>query len=177
MTHDTESRTRALLGPIRQVAYIVSDVEVAALTWVDRSGIGPWRVRHGLAVDDCSYGGEPIDIELSIASSYSNGLELELIAQHDGPASMYSDFLDRYGPGVQHVCFYPGDYSAARQHLVASGMDVVLQGAIRGTRFAYLGDGLGQVIEIAAVSAEALALRAERAAAAERWDGTEPLRF
>lgn len=168
--------TRQLVGPVRQVAYIVDDVEAAALGWVKRFGIGPWRIKHGLRLDQCSYGGKLIDLDLSMASSYSNGLEVELIAQPEGPASMYSDFLQRNGPGAHHLCFFPADYAAAEAHLLATGMHVTLEGAIRGTRFAYFDDGLGQVIELADVSADGLAVRAERAAMADTWDGTEPLR-
>lgn len=168
--------TRQLLGPVRQVAYIVDGVEVAALGWVKRFGIGPWRIKHGLRLDQCSYDGKPIDLELSLASSYSNGLEVELIAQPEGPASMYSHFLRRNGPGAHHLCYFPADYTAAEAHLLATGMHIALQGAIRDTKFAYFDDGLGQVIELADVSADGLVARAERAVAAETWDGKEPLR-
>ena len=89
---------------------------------------------------------------------------------------MYSDFLANQGPGAQHLCFYPADYDAAFAHLTTAGMDVVLDGVIAGTRFAYLGDEAGQVLEIADVSAEGLAARADRTAAAAEWDGEDPIR-
>lgn len=164
----------ALLGPVRQIGYVVDDVEVAAADWVRRLGIGPWRVQHGLVLDHCRYKGEPIDIDLSIASSYSNGIEIELISQNAGPASMYSDFLAQSGPGAQHVCFYPLDYPASLESLQAEGMTIVLDGAIGGTPFAYLSDGAGQVIEIADVSPEGRAARTVRAE--DEWDGEDPIR-
>ena len=160
---------------MRQVGYIVTDVEVAAHTWVERLGIGPWRVKHGIVFDNCQYLGTPINIEVSIASSYSAGIEIELIAQPDGPTSMYSDFAQQSGAGAQHVCFYPADYPEALDHLLTSGMDVVLSGAIGGVDFAYLGDGQGQLVEIADLAASGLASRAAHADAAPTWDGTDPI--
>lgn len=165
---------RALLGPVRQIGYVVSDVEAVAADWVRRLGIGPWRVKHELVFDECRSAGEPINIEVSIASSYSAGIEVELIAQVAGPDSMYTAFLQQSGPGAQHVCFYPADYAAALRGLESSGMAVVLDGVIHGTAFAYLSDDAGQVIEIADVSAEGLAARAQRAAV--EWDGSDPIR-
>lgn len=160
---------------MRQVGYIVTDAEAAAHSWVERLGIGPWRVKHGITFDECTYLGRLVDIEVSIASAYSAGIEIELIAQPGGPASMYTDFAAHSGVGAQHVCFYPADYPAALAHLLATGMDVVLTGVIGGVDFAYLGDGRGQVIEIADVPAGGLASRVERANAAPTWDGVDPI--
>jgi hypothetical protein len=167
---------RDLLGPVRQVAYIVEDVEQAALGWVQRFGVGPWRVKRDLRLDDCWFEGGSIDVALDIASSYSQGVEIELITQRGGPRSMYSAFLDERGPGAQHVCFYPTHYGAARNHLIETGMRVVLEGAIHSTAFAYLDDGDGQVIEIADVDTVGIAARGERAAVADDWDGSDPIR-
>lgn len=165
---------REILGPVRQVGYIVADIEDAALDWVRRAGVGPWRVKHGIKFDECTYRGKAIDVEVNIASSYSNGLEIELIAQPWGEPSMYSDFLTDSGAGAQHICFYPTDYSAGLAHLLDAGMHVELDGLIRGIEFAYLSDGAGQLIEIADVPADGLAARIERATTAATWDGTEP---
>lgn len=169
--------TRDVMGPVRQVGYIVAEVEAAAADWVERLGIGPWRIKRGVVLEQCLYLGSAIEVEVSIASSYSDGLEVELVSQSGGARSMYSDFLRTRGPGVQHVCFYPADYDAARAHLIGSGLAPVLEAAIGGTRFAYLGDDNGLVIEIADVSALGLTARAERAGVAESWTGEQPRRF
>lgn len=167
---------RELLGPMRQLGYVVGDAEAGAHQWVERFGIGPWRVIHGIGFDSCVYRGQAIELAISIASAYSNGVEIELIAQDDGPRSMYTDHLERHGPGVQHACFFPRDYDQARAHLLDSGMEPVLDGAIAETRFCYLEDAAGQLIEIADVSADGIAAREARGAAADGWDGANPVR-
>ena len=166
---------RDLLGPVRQVGYIVDDIEAAALDWVNRFGIGPWRLKPHVVFDSCKYRGAAIEVDIAIGSATSDGLEIELIGVNGGPASMYSDFLAAKGPGAQHVCYYPTDYDAAHAHLTATGLTPVLEGTIHGVDFSYLEDRRGQVIEIARLSDAALAERSERAIAAATWDGSSPL--
>ena len=84
---------------------------------------------------------------------------------------MYSEHLNR-APGAQHVCFYPANYDEAFEHLVSTGMDVELHGAIGGTRFAYLVDGHGQVLEVADVAPKGLHARQARAEMAATWPGS-----
>jgi catechol 2,3-dioxygenase-like lactoylglutathione lyase family enzyme len=166
---------RGLLGPVRQVGYIVDDVEASALDWANRLGIGPWRLQPNVVFETCRYRGRVIDVDIAMATAMSNGLEIELIAPNEGPASMYSDFLASNGPGAQHVCHYPTDYTAAHAHLTGSGLSVVLDGSIHGVRFAYMEDGRGHLIEIADLPDAALESRAARAAAATTWDGSDPI--
>lgn len=170
------SALRTLLGPVRQVGYIVTDVHAAAQRWVDRFGVGPWRIKEGLTFASCRYLGKAIDVQVDLASSSSAGVEVEFIAQTGGDPSMYSQFVQTRGPGAQHLCFYPSDYQQALAHLSGSGMRVVLDGTIGTTPFCYLDDGAGSVIELADISADGLAARADRAEQAARWDGENPLR-
>ena len=166
---------REMLGPVRQLGYVVADIEAAATDWVSRLGIGPWRIKHGITFGDCQYMGNPVDVEVGIATAFSGGFELKLMAQTRGPKTMYSDFFDSSGPGAQHVCFYPTDFAAARDLMVATGSSVVFSGLVGATDFAYLDDGAGQVVELAAVPADRLGSRTQRASAATTWDGTNPL--
>lgn len=167
--------TRRLLGPIRQVGYVVADVEAAARSWTERIGIGPWRIKHGIRFAECLYGGQPIDIEVSIAAGYSGGAEVKLMAQTDGPPSMYSDFLTRTGPGAQHVCFYPTDFAAACELFSGSGATLVMRGVIGNRNFSYFDDGHGQVVELVDIDPAAIAARELRIDAARSWDGSDPI--
>jgi hypothetical protein len=169
-------QVRSLLGPVRQVGYIVDDIEAAALDWVNRFGIGPWRMKTSVVFERCTYRGVAIDVDIAIATATSDGLEIELIAPKGGPASMYSDFLAANGPGAQHICYYPTDYAATHAHFIASGLDPVLEGTIHGVDFAYMEDRRGQMIEIANLSDAALDARDQRAIASQSWDGSDPLR-
>lgn len=174
MGESSAASRRAALGPVRQIGYIVPDAEEAAWSWVRRTGVGPWRI-HNLLMDECTYLGESAVVELTIASAYSNGVEVELITQRNDARSMYSEFLAAGPPGAQHVCFFPSDYDGARDLLMLEGMTTVLEGNIKSIRFEYLDDGSGQVIEIADIPQAGLDARIERAAAAAEWDGLDPV--
>ncbi len=167
--------TRRLLGPVRQFGYVVADAEAAAQRWVGL-GIGPWRVLHGLTFDYCEYRGSNVEVEVSIAASYSGGIEIELIAPIAGQRSMYTDFLAT-GAGAQHVCFYPSDYEAASTHLLSVGFDIVLKGAIAGTDFAYFEDASGHVFEITDLPPDRILSRQHKADNAQAWEGDSPLRI
>ena len=73
MSDVVSAELRDLLGPVRQVGYIVADVEASARAWVDRLGVGPWRIQHGVTFDECTYDGRSIDIEVSIAIDITQG--------------------------------------------------------------------------------------------------------
>lgn len=172
---ETSVSTRQLLGPIRQIGFVVADVEDAARDWTGRFGIGPWRIKHGIRFTGLRYGDRPIDIEVSIATSYSERSEVKLVAQTEGPASMYSDHLTEQGPGAQHVCFYPSDYTAACHLFATSGATLVMRGMIGDREFSYFDDGHGQVVELVDIEAAALTARGERIEAARHWDGSDPI--
>lgn len=167
---------RRLLGPMRQIGYVVASAEDAARDWTSRFGIGPWRIKHAIRFSGLVYCDRPIDIEVSIATSYSETSEVKLMAQTDGPASMYSDHLTERGPGAQHVCFYPRDYAGACDLFATSGATLVMRGRIGGREFSYFDDGHGQVVELVDIEAAALAARDARIEAARQWDGSDPMR-
>ncbi|HHZ72524.1 MAG TPA: VOC family protein, partial [Gammaproteobacteria bacterium] len=48
-----------LFGSIRQMGYVVRDVEQAIKHWVEVCGIGPWYYVDKLPVKDFHYRGQP----------------------------------------------------------------------------------------------------------------------
>ena len=101
-------------GPIRQLGYVVRDIEQAMQHWSQTLGIGPWFYSERFAFDKFLYGGEGFDgIELSVAMTNSGDMQIELIEQRCQTPSMYLDFLANSGEGLQHIAFWPDDYEAA----------------------------------------------------------------
>ena len=70
-----------LPGPIRQIGYVVTDLDRAIASWVEL-GVGPWLVIRGLPMR-ALYRGEPCETTLSLALSNSGELQVELIQQQD----------------------------------------------------------------------------------------------
>lgn len=167
---------RELWGPIGQIGYIVDDLDSAAQQWTDSIGLGPWQIFDPAPFDVLRYKGEPSHAEVGFALAFMGDVQIELIQQHNDAPSMYRDLLDTYGEGVQHICFYPEDYDAARAAGLSAGMTVAQEGEIWGIDFAYLLGPGARVIELARLSDERRAMRNGAIAAAADWDGIDPFR-
>ena len=166
-----------LLGPVGQLGYVVEDLEKAAWSWVEKAGVGPWTVIPHVTLDYFNYLGEPSEVEMGIAMAFTGSMQIELIQQHNDAPSMYQDFINDYGEGIQHVCFYPEDYDSALESLTGTGMNVRQNGAIRGMRFAYL-EGLdGNVLELGDIPEKVRLRRQDDIANAACWDGSDPVRI
>ncbi|MBL1074808.1 VOC family protein [Nocardia sp. 2] len=127
-------------GPITQIAWVVTDVAASEKFLGATLGAGTWirmpDVHFG--PETCRYRGEPADFTAHIALAYSGDTQLELIQPVRG-TSIYTEFLERGGPGLHHVCVEPDDFDAALKDAAAQGIDVVQQGDMGGQmRFAYL---------------------------------------
>ena len=106
--------------------------------------------------DACTYRGQPADFVADIALSYAGDMQLELIAPVKGE-SIYTEFLDRSGPGLHHICVEAADINAFDAALEEQGTAVVQQGVMPGgMRFAYVSAAQAGVpyIEIAHIPPE-----------------------
>ncbi|AYF77779.1 VOC family protein [Nocardia yunnanensis] len=127
-------------GPVTQIAWVVEDIAVGEEFLRTILGARTWmrmpEVRFG--PENTVYRGEPADFTAHIALSYSGDTQLELIQPVRG-RSIYTEFLERGGPGLHHICTEPADFDAALKDAAAQGIAVVQQGDMGGQmRFAYL---------------------------------------
>lgn len=144
-------------GPITQIAWVSADIAVTEQL-LGGFGARTWTrlpdTRFGPEV--CRYRGEPADFTAHISLSYLGDMQLELIQPVRG-ASIYTEFLDRCGPGLHHICFEPADFDAAVTRAEAEGPAVVQDGTV-GTamRYAYVDGAFAGVpyVEIAEIGAE-----------------------
>ena len=92
-----------LFGPLRQMGYVVRDIEAAMRHWVEVCGVGPWFYAGRLPLTAFTYRGARHDgIHLSIALANSGDVQVELIQQRCDTPSMYRDFLGAGHEGLQH---------------------------------------------------------------------------
>lgn len=128
-------------GPITQTAWVVEDIAAAETFLGSHFGVARWtRIPDvHFTPDSCTYRGRPADFVTHISLAYRGELQLELIQPVRGD-SIYTEFLDRAGPGLHHVCFEPDDFAAAVTQASEAGVDVVQQGSMAGgaMEFAYL---------------------------------------
>ena len=81
-----------LFGEIRQMGYVVRDIEDAMHHWIEVCGVGPWFYIDKLPMFDFYYRGQAGDPHLSIALANSGDVQVELIQQRDDTPTMYQDF-------------------------------------------------------------------------------------
>jgi len=172
-------------GPMRQIAFVVRDLDRALQYWTHTLGVGPFFVLRNVSPEHFRYRGQPSPPpSVSIALGNSGDLQVEIIQQHDERPSAYRDFLASGREGFQHVSAWltRAEYDATMTADLRDGLTVAHEGAIPGSgvRFAYFATDAtpgGLMYEIAdVIDSPAYALMGMIAAAARDWDGSEPIR-
>ena len=128
---------------ISQIAVVVRDMEQALKTYTETLGWGPWSVfdYKPPLLHDTQVKGEPVEYRMIGAETKVDGLGFELIQPVSGP-SIYQEFLDTHGEGVQHIaCMKHSDQDSSlmREHWRANGAEELMSGRIGDTiEFYYL---------------------------------------
>jgi catechol 2,3-dioxygenase-like lactoylglutathione lyase family enzyme len=166
-----------LPGPIRQIGYVVTDLDRAIASWLEL-GVGPWFVMRGLTIP-ANYRGRPCEITQSLAMAHSAGLQVELIAQDDDTPSIFTEFLSTHGQGFHQLAYWAEDFDAAMESVRAAGWPVVWSGGgDLGVKFAYLEppNSPAAIIEISELTETMAGMAAYMTDAAANWDGSDPIR-
>jgi hypothetical protein len=169
-----------LPGPVRQIGYVVTDLDQAMASWV-QLGVGPWFVLRGLPMQ-ADYRGEPCTTTLQVAWSNSGELQIELIQQLDDTPSIFTEFLAARGPGFHQLAYWATDFAATMAAVEKAGWPVVWSGGEGyGVRFAYVEPPnapahISQVIEISELNDATAANAIFIHDAAAEWDGRDPIR-
>jgi len=174
-----------IYGEIRQLGYVVRDIEKAMRHWVEVLGVGPWYYVDRLPVKNFMYRGQPSDVHASIALANSGRAQVELIQQRNDAPSMYRDFISAGREGLQHVSTWPepGEYDRVIAAAKQAGHRIGQSGESNRGPFMYFETDThgalghpGSCMEIA----ELTPLRRRQfeaiAAAAVNWDGSDPIR-
>lgn len=171
-------------GEIRQIAFVVPNIDEAMSYWSAVLGIGPFFIKRAFALKDFNYFGRPAPSPtISIALANSGALQIELIAQHDDAASIYRDFLAAGRSGLQHVSAWTtcANFDNLKAELVRTGLSLAQEGTIAssGVRLAYFATDQGPgtlVYEVSDLLDPQHYPRVERIAhAAAVWDGKNPV--
>ncbi|GGN40595.1 VOC family protein [Streptomyces fuscichromogenes] len=166
----------ALPGGIRQIGYVVRDLDSAMDSWLSL-GVGPWHVIRGMPVH-ALYRGQPCATTVSVALSNSRDLQIELIRQDDDTPSIYTEFLSSEREGYQQLAWWVDDLDDAVRAVVgATGWPVVWSSddTKSSLRYAYLEppNGPAQAIEIMERTAGTDGFAETLRSAAASWDGSQ----
>ena len=128
---------------ITQIAVVVADMESSLRSYTENLGWGPWSVfdYKPPLLHDTVVRGRPCEFRMIGAETKVDGLGFELIQPVSGP-SIYQEFLDTHGEGVQHIACMKhsvGDSEALKKHWSERGAEILMGGRIGETiEFYYL---------------------------------------
>ena len=65
-------------GQIRQLAYVVDDLDAAIARWITTTGVGPWLVYRNARMQGVCRG-QDTEVKLHVGLSYQGDVQIELI--------------------------------------------------------------------------------------------------
>jgi len=142
----------AIMGPAKQVAYIVGDIDAAIQQWHDEHGVGPFLVARNAAPLSNAYyrGNKAQTARVNIAFAYVGDMQLELIELIGDTPSLYKEALDREITGVHHYAVCVDDFPAAYNWALDNGYEAVVDAGVDGlARMSYVENrDAGLILEV-----------------------------
>lgn len=166
---------------IWQNAWVVPDVEEAAMHWVRDFGVGPFFVaRYGNdLLTDLVYRGRPGTLNILVAVSYAGPLQIELIQRLDDHPTPYGDTVAPERTAFHHVAVWSDDIERDLAHYRDQGHAIALTGrVIDFVRFAYVDthSRYGCMLELVERHPAFDARLRTLEGICRTWDGRDPLR-
>lgn len=151
----SDDRLPFLSNGIAQIAFVVKDIDLSVERYHTVFGVGPWDfyTYERPFVPHMTYRGERADYSMRIALSYFGDMRVEFIEPVRGP-SIYHEFIDRHGYGVQHFGVLVDNMEAALARAERAGYPLIMDGAGFGAdgdgHYAYIDteDDFGVVYEL-----------------------------
>jgi len=159
-------------GPIRQIAWLVEDLDAAIRHWTEFAGIGPWTVYRNTTLRGHCRGVET-QVKMNVGLSYQDEVQIELIQVTSRTPSPYQDAQGHTLVGMHHVAWLSqdidGDVAKAKQR----GLAPAFEASNGVVRVAYMESAaepglLLEFIEAAPVVLEGFAAGIK---ATKEWDG------
>ncbi len=130
-----------IVGPAKQIAYIVDDIDVAINHWHTQYGVGPFLVtRNAVPLTNAYYRGRRAETtHVNIAFAYIGDMQLEFIELIGDTPGLYKEALDRKNYGVHHYAVLVEDFPSTYNWLVDNGYESVIDAGVDGlARMSYL---------------------------------------
>jgi len=165
------------LGTVRQIGYLVPDLDAAVGHWLEHMGIGPWTCYRNVTLRG-QYRGEPTLVRMHVALAYQGDMQMELIQVLTDTPSPYRDDSGRPLQGIHHIAWLSDDFEADVARARKRGLSVCFRGGNGAMEVAYLAcpDQPGTLLELIEGTADMKGMMEQGIAEARRWDGSDPVR-
>ena len=134
--------SKGILGTsvVTQIGFIVRDCDATKKKYAEFLGIpepdSSWT--DSIEKSQSVYRGQPCPARAKLAFlKVGDQVEIELI-EPDGQPSVWQEFLDEKGEGIQHIAFFIKDTSGKRAALAEIGMETIQTGEYTGGRYTYI---------------------------------------
>jgi hypothetical protein len=164
-------------GSIIELCHVVADMQAALKHWTQVQGAGPFFVGD-MHIAEHRYRGERAPLAIKVAFGFSGGLLIELIEPLPGDSSVFTEVLNKRGPGYHHVMLRM-DFDEGCKRLKAAGHAVALESMTpMGERCVLFDtqDENGGFIELMDLHIGFGKLTEAMSHAHEGWDGSAPQR-
>ncbi len=167
--------------PVRQLAYFVPDIDVAARKHSAVFGSGPYFTLRHVPLTSSVHRGVERPFDHSSAYGQWGDVMVEFLQQHNNdPSACHDLYPARSGQyGLHHTAVWVEDLHAAIARFDADGMPLAqLSTTSFGTEFAFAdaSDSLGHMIELYEGNENLRGFYAMVRDAARDWDGSDPIR-
>jgi hypothetical protein len=115
---------------VDQIGIVVRDLRVMAENLHRLLGIGPFRILEWPieGIDpESTYHGEPEDYRILLGFARQGVTQIELIEPLEGQ-NIWSDFLDKNGPGIHHFRIVVSDFDKKVSELEEAGLKKIASG-------------------------------------------------
>jgi hypothetical protein len=162
-----------LLGPIKQIAYIVDNIDSGIQQWIKLAGVGPWMVFKNTTMrGECR--GVSTTVKMNVGLSYQAGMQIELIEVLSQTPSPYQGASGRPLIGMHHIAWHSTDMDGDVARAKERGLSTAFSASNGAVRVAYMesADAPGMLLEFIEASAPVLDGFAAGLKATQEWDGS-----
>ena len=166
-------------GNYMQLCWVVPDLEAAIAHWVRAARAGPFFLFEDVHFTDSHYRGSPADIAPHRAAIGQYGdMQIELISPIGDAPGIWRDVVPAGRSGFHHTALYCTDYDAEKAAYAAAGCEIAFEGLMMGARTGYIDtvSTLGFMTELITANPIAEQVFGAFRAAAQGWDGSDPIR-
>jgi hypothetical protein len=167
----------SLENRIVEYAYVVEDID-AAIPIFTAQNIGPWFVNGPYVSPFGQYRGEPNRASQRFAFAFDGDTIIELIQIHNDEPSVFREITGGAKTGFHHWARFEKDYDAAKAALEEQGFPLIYEDKLGTSRIAEF-DSLAKlpgVLQVIELTPEMQGFAEMMWAAAQTWDGSDPIR-
>lgn len=123
-------------GGFHQICFVSDDRKAMQRFLNSQMGVPRFWEMDNATFENVTYRGAVGEFTIHLSLAYAGDMQIEVIEPVSGP-SLYTEFLEKHGPGLHHMGFFPSDFDAAVRGFEDAGYPIAQGGHFGPTRFAY----------------------------------------